>query len=128
MDILDHIAGDNDAGVGAGLTGGIHHVLPDQAGSAGNAVHIEEQQGAAGMDAGLFVDGVVTVSVQTVHTQEPAVLSVHDAQLTGIILVAGVAHGRARIAVIDNEVVVHLLAELIPPGLLNFYHIVILFY
>ena len=44
-DVLDHIPRDNDARVRAGLAVGILHVLPDEAGRAGHAVHVEEQQG-----------------------------------------------------------------------------------
>ena len=41
-DVLDHIARDNDAWVGAGLAVRLGDMLPDKAGRAGDGVHIEE--------------------------------------------------------------------------------------
>ena len=59
-------------------------MLPDEAGRAGHAVHIEKLKRALGMNADALILGVVAVSVQAVHAQKPAVLSVKNAEHTDL--------------------------------------------
>ena len=107
-DVVEHLARQDDARVRAGLAVRLDDVLPDQAGRAGDAVHVEEHQRLARMDADALVERVVAVGVHAVHAQKPAVLGVEDAQLAA----RGVLNGLERAGhIVGNGVDLAALAE-----------------
>ena len=83
-DVVNHLARQDDARVGAGLAVRLDHMLPDEAGRTGDAVHIEEDQRLARMDTDALIERAVTVGIHAVHTQKPAVLGIEDAQLAAL--------------------------------------------
>ena len=67
-------------------------MLPDQAGGAGHALHVEKLQRLLRVDGDALVHGAVAVVVVAVHAQEPAVLRVHDHQVAGVVLQGVLGH------------------------------------
>ncbi len=85
-DVVDHGTRDDDAGIRARLAGGLDDVLPDEAGGAGGAVHVEELERFARVDADALIHRAVAVALVAVHAQEPAVLRVRDDEAAGAVL------------------------------------------
>jgi hypothetical protein len=76
-------------GIGAGFSRGIHGVLPDQGGSPGLAVYIQENEGFRRIDAQLLQVRFLAVLVEVVDPEEPAVLGVGDCQFS---VLGGMGH------------------------------------
>ena len=81
MDDMGDIGPRNDdAGIGAWLSGGVHPVFPDEGRSAGHGVDVEEEQGAGRMHAQAFEGRVGAVLADVVDAHEPCVFRVLDVE------------------------------------------------
>ena len=61
-------------------------MLPDQTGCARCAVHIKKLKRLVRVYRNLLILGTVSILIIPVHSQDPAVFSVGDNQLAGIVL------------------------------------------
>ena len=77
--------------VGARLAVGIQRVLPDQQGCTRMAFHVEEAQRLLRLGADALVNRIAAVVGYAVHAEEPAVLTVNEYQLAGVVLHARIA-------------------------------------
>ena len=68
-------------------------MVPNQAGSAGNTVDVEEHQRLLAFNGDALVHGIAAILGDAVHTEEPAVLTVVQSQLAALRLERGVADG-----------------------------------
>ena len=92
-DVVDHVAGEDDAGVGARLSGRVFDVLPGEAGAAGHDVVVEEDERFGRIDAEALEVGGGAVGVDVIDADEPGVFSVGDGEAAAAALVAGMRAG-----------------------------------
>ena len=78
--VLEHAAGQDDAGVGAELAGRVFNVVPGEAGAAGDDVVVEEDERLGRIDAEALEIGRGAIAVDVIDADEPAVLGVGDGE------------------------------------------------
>ena len=73
----------DDAGVGARLTGGILNMFPDEGGGAGLGLDIQKEDFFGRIDGQLFQMGIGTVFPDVVDADKPGILGIDDAEFAG---------------------------------------------